>query len=290
MRECSYCGKLFEEKNGHDIFCSEKCRHEQRLLKRKIKRKEKINERDFRPRRSNLPWTDKQLQDRINSKSSKIIYIGGYSGADGWIYVQCKDCGNCFKYSAKNLRRKRPIQCSYCRNILSNIREQKIEEDKKENAKQREIERIELELKRQEAYIQSHTRICKRCGREYFGTRKYCSKHCQERQAWSDKDHKRRIRINNNYHESISLEILAKRDNDTCWLCGQKVDWTDFTRTEEGWFVAGKNYPSIDHVQPLSKGGSHTWNNVRLSHRHCNTVKNNNLYGEKENGQVILFC
>ena len=38
-------------------------------------------------------------------------------------------------------------------------------------------------------------------------------------------------------------------------------------------FIAGNYYPSIDHVIPLSKGGIDTWNNVRLSHRICNSLK-----------------
>lgn len=287
MRECRFCGQLFQEENGHQVFCSEHCRREQQNLLRRIKRKEKISTRDWRPRRSHLEWTDKDIQDRINTKSSKIAYIGGYSGSEGWIYVHCEDCGNYFKYSAKNLRRQRPIHCKGCTQILQSFRE----EESKRKAIEKEKELLAKRVEQERIFIENHIRICQRCGKEYWGTRKYCSKKCADRQQWSKKEHTRRIRINNNIHsDNISLPLLAKRDNNTCWLCKQKVDWTDFKRTEEGYFIAGENYPSVDHVQPLSKNGTHTWDNVRLAHKHCNTVKNNNLLGEKENGQIILFC
>ena len=31
---------------------------------------------------------------------------------------------------------------------------------------------------------------------------------------------------------------------------------------------------------PKSKGGTHTWDNVRLAHRHCNAVKGDKLINE----------
>lgn len=34
----------------------------------------------------------------------------------------------------------------------------------------------------------------------------------------------------------------------------------------------GPDYPTIDHVIPLSKGGSHTWDNVKVACGECNCV------------------
>ncbi|MDT2396282.1 HNH endonuclease [Enterococcus avium] len=33
----------------------------------------------------------------------------------------------------------------------------------------------------------------------------------------------------------------------------------------------------MDHVIPISKGGTHSWDNVRLAHRHCNAIKRDAL-------------
>lgn len=38
----------------------------------------------------------------------------------------------------------------------------------------------------------------------------------------------------------------------------------------------------------MSKGGAHTWDNVRIAHRMCNSVKSDNIYVEEANGQLRL--
>jgi 5-methylcytosine-specific restriction endonuclease McrA len=67
----------------------------------------------------------------------------------------------------------------------------------------------------------------------------------------------RRARINHApIVESISLEVLAVRDNWTCHICKNKV-------SRKTW--------SHDHLIPLSKGGDHTYANVALCHQRCNS-------------------
>ena len=46
---------------------------------------------------------------------------------------------------------------------------------------------------------------------------------------------------------------------------------------ENNSFIAGNDYPSIDHIIPISKGGQHTWDNVQLAHMICNSIKNNKM-------------
>jgi len=67
---------------------------------------------------------------------------------------------------------------------------------------------------------------------------------------------------------SITIGRLRKRDNDICQICGKPVDDTDI---ENG--HAHSLYPTLDHIIPLSKGGSHTWANVQLAHMGCNSGK-----------------
>lgn len=68
---------------------------------------------------------------------------------------------------------------------------------------------------------------------------------------------------------------VAKREKFICHICGFKVDDNDFTRTDSGRFVAGPTYPTVDHLVPQSKGGSHHWTNLKLAHKHCNSRKSN---------------
>ena len=78
------------------------------------------------------------------------------------------------------------------------------------------------------------------------------------------------------HDNDITLEKLYKRDGGKCYLCGIICDWNDGI-DKDGTFVAGQMYPSIDHVFPLSKGGHHTWENVKLACRGCNSRKRNTL-------------
>lgn len=71
----------------------------------------------------------------------------------------------------------------------------------------------------------------------------------------------------------ISLQELYKRDDGDCHLCGEQCDYKDYTK-DNGAFIVGPSYPSIDHLLPRSKGGVHSWDNIKLAHHYCNTIKN----------------
>lgn len=67
---------------------------------------------------------------------------------------------------------------------------------------------------------------------------------------------------------SITIRKLRIRDKNICQICGKPVDDSDI---ENG--HARSMYPTLDHIIPLSKGGTHTWNNVQLAHLGCNSSK-----------------
>lgn len=72
----------------------------------------------------------------------------------------------------------------------------------------------------------------------------------------------------------ILLAYLIKRDRARCGICHKPV------RARKG-----PMRPSIDHIVPLSRGGTHDLANVQLAHYHCNLSKNNRGSGE----QLLLF-
>lgn len=37
--------------------------------------------------------------------------------------------------------------------------------------------------------------------------------------------------------------------------------------------VSVGNYPTIEHIIPISNGGVHSWDNVKLAHFRCNCKK-----------------
>lgn len=81
----------------------------------------------------------------------------------------------------------------------------------------------------------------------------------------------------NEIDPSITLDRLRQRDNDICQICGEAVDISDKTDKH-----IGAKYPSCDHIIPLSKGGTHTWNNVQLAHMGCNSGKCNRITVKRE--------
>lgn len=70
------------------------------------------------------------------------------------------------------------------------------------------------------------------------------------------------------FDRSITLKELIKRDGGICQLCGEPTDGSDINDGH-----IGKRYPTLDHIVPLSKGGTHTWDNVQLAHMSCNARK-----------------
>lgn len=70
------------------------------------------------------------------------------------------------------------------------------------------------------------------------------------------------------FDDSITLQSLYSKANGLCAICGKPVDVADIN----GGHI-GRKYPTLDHIVPLSKGGTHTWGNVQLAHMSCNAGK-----------------
>lgn len=71
---------------------------------------------------------------------------------------------------------------------------------------------------------------------------------------------------NGKYEKGISIKKLIERDGNKCYLCGREVSYSNST--------IDPLYPNIEHVMPISRGGTHSWDNVKVSCRHCNIRKN----------------
>lgn len=79
------------------------------------------------------------------------------------------------------------------------------------------------------------------------------------------------------FDDTITLRSLILRDGGICKICGKTVDETDIVNGH-----IRRLYPTLDHIVPLSKGGSHTWENVQLAHNGCNAGKRDRIEGENE--------
>ena len=131
--------------------------------------------------------------------------------------------------------------------------------------------------------------VCKECGREFTRheyainsgmksritnwTPKYCCSACGKRATGRSGRARRRRRERKLEYKQIPLAALIERDGGICQLCGEPVDQTDGYFDIYGLFHVGRNYQTVDHIIPLTRGGDNTWDNVQLAHQHCNSAK-----------------
>lgn len=91
--------------------------------------------------------------------------------------------------------------------------------------------------------------------------------------AWSERRkanyHKRRAQKLGTQVEDLRPIDIYERDIWLCGLCMTPVD------PESAW--PDPMSPSLDHILPLSRGGTHTYENVQLAHLTCNVSKGNRV-------------
>jgi 5-methylcytosine-specific restriction endonuclease McrA len=108
---------------------------------------------------------------------------------------------------------------------------------------------------------------CPECGDRFTRRRKsgnvvgYCTRKCQGKAKKRRHDAFKR----GAGRKTLTFWKVADRDNLTCQLCGEPVSLTAQAPHPLS--------PSLDHIVPLSRGGSHSYDNVQLAHFLCNSRK-----------------
>lgn len=278
---CRICGKDFE-KRGRAVTCSVECsdiNRKRHFIRYEMNNKSnrgvyiecKICGKQFRKYGSTLTCSEECK--KINNK--KMMYLSSRRHAKRKQLNKkgvCKICGKEFFKNGINTK-----CCSdECRLI------------NKKRSKQAHSQRKELKRKLKRISLKK----CLVCGKDFegHGNKYFCSENCailHRKMKKSERKITKRF-AGREIDLTITLDELIKRDNNICYICGKPCDGSDFV-VKNGYTICGNQYPSIDHVIPASKGGTHTWNNVRLAHRLCNSYKCDSLYKETENGQIGMF-
>lgn len=200
---------------------------------------------------NNRTRREQKFVDRFNDRYGHAFeYIDGYKSYDkkSPITIRCKQCGNTrMRNRSKIFEAESNIECNHCGFNRKGVQ----------------------------------IGVCMECGKEFkqYSAQQVLCKGCHDKQEKQKRNARRRVREckakrNGKIDYSITLSKLTERDNGICQICGRKVDETDYTYINDT-FIAGNDYPSIDHIKPLSKGGVHQWDNVQLAHRLCNSIKSN---------------
>lgn len=296
---CLTCGKEIEIK-GAIKYCSDECR--EITKKKQLDSYKEIKVCEYCQKEYKTP-----------NKEQKYCSQGCSSLGNRTHNFICKHCGK--KFYVKYLRGKNDSRkyCSFeC--YLSDIEIKQVKEilsicpvcgKEFERAKRKKYCSQKCKKKQNNLYYRSKVNlgvkiiaICKNCGKELDNKFKdYCSSECQKeynsrKPRIKNKNEKNgiglcrkirraRLKLNGPIDKSITLDKLINRDKGICHICGQKVSKNTSPQSAE--------YPSIDHLIPVSKGGTHTWNNIKLAHRGCNTFKSNNLSRAESDGQFALY-
>ena len=207
-------------------------------------------------------------------------YVGGYENQNSYIILRCLNCGHEFTKAKATLDHNATnIRCPKCteamrheNKVMRDAERKRIVEERKADAAERK--RVKAEEKEAEriALKAARKHPCAVCGKETTNP-KYCSHKCAGKAESKRREIIRSRKIKNAIvDKDITLQALYKLDNGICHICGGKCDYSDAVEAN-GVIIAGNNYPSIDHIYPLSKGGKHSWDNVALAHRICNSLK-----------------
>lgn len=245
---CPVCHKTFYNSHKKVKTCSKKCGS---ILR--FKNKEKELEQAF----------IKNLEQR----HPDISYISGYKmqhrdvRKNIKVLVQCNQTGIRFYMYDSRLRTKN-WQCSICNPNASHV---SIFPD--------DIRKYKMLNHKAKPIVFYPCEFCGKGFEQHNGSH-FCSSKCRKKNKNLEKHRKKENRTkkakeNGKYDNSITLVKVYEHDHGICYLCGKHLTLNDdYNRSDA---------PTIEHVIPIAKGGTHTWDNVKLACRDCNVKKGTKL-------------
>ena len=174
---------------------------------------------------------------------------------------KCSKCGCLFEQNSKQ---------NYCPDCRREYNREYGQTDKGKEAQKKAEKRYEQSEKGKEVrkrYRQSEKgkEVKKKANKRYKQSEK-------GKKANKRAKNKRRAKKANAEHEPWTPSDIFKRDQGICHICGLPVyDYDEAPNALK---------PQYDHVWPIDKRGADTPRNVKLSHAHCNAVKNNRWLSE----------
>lgn len=214
-------------------------------------------------------------------------YVDGFTTVNGYINIRCLKCNTVFSRSMSSIRHGCKTICPVCSPALT--KEKKKERKKEQRRRRRERIKPLIDARKQERHEralinqalrekqvienrEARRHDCPICGTSTTRP-KFCSDACMKKAMYTTHEASRRAKmLEQLVDKDITLKRLYIRDNGRCWICGLQCDYQD-KEYRGRTMIAGNMYPSIDHVVALADGGAHAWNNVKLAHRICNSLR-----------------
>lgn len=267
---CKYCGKIIEDNTTHKLYCSDICKYKANGTWAKCS----VCGKEFHKKDLNNQYCSRECQwqslKNINysvcKTCGKTFVVGRNCKGDycsnecQWKSLRtnprCKDCGKAFKGSGDYCSKCGTLRCRLWINGYDKACDSQIE--------------WMLNLSKQMAKENERMKVCIECGKTFKGRTirtSFCSRACINR--FNNRRKEERIYRNGKPDLTINLYKVYDKFNGVCVGCGKVLNFEVDSNSDD--------YPSIDHILPLSKGGLHRWDNVQLMCRKCNMFKGNSI-------------
>jgi hypothetical protein len=132
-----------------------------------------------------------------------------------------------------------------------------------------------LAAQRAEPHIE-HELTCVVCAAAFtarWRKAKYCSKTCSHAVSNPRGRVTRRAAMSAVWVEHVDRDVVGARDGWRCGICRSKIRRT-LTHPHP-------RSASLDHVEPLSLGGEHSYANTRIAHLFCNLSRGNRVNNDQ---------
>jgi hypothetical protein len=275
-KSCVICGEGYIPKNSVHVTCSKKC--SDKLSKQRVLAKVK----PVLCVTCGKEWQPLSLPDPKQGRLHKYCSFACRNNSEEW---RSKTIGKPrpkqWLTSGTKYKAYYPVYFTECRqcNTLFTAR------FKTTGLCSKECGRLDALRVAREIYKADYvpTEItCKECGKHHitqFGEKLkgFCSSKCSKKHGKRIQSQKRRARMKGVEVESINPNLVFKRDQWACRICGIKTP-----KKLQG--TNDPNAPSLDHIIPIAKGGPHIYENVQCACRKCNSYKSDKMIG-----QIPLF-
>lgn len=251
-KECQGCGQSFQGGKARK-YCTRECGSRCRSAER-YKREFALGIAQEKARKRNKYADIFEYTARISRPSCSIEscerkhlakglcrnhYKAEFGKPEAKFDRVCENCG--IEYQAG--RAAHPTACRSCQARYPHLQRRRKAKSTKGSGRCRDCE----------ATIDRQHIICDACSLSIDRSRRQASQH------------KRRASLRSAEYESFDIRSIYERDGWVCGLCGEGIS-------------QDRQYPdplsvSLDHIIPISRGGSHTKENVQAAHLVCNIKK-----------------